>query len=343
MESGGAERVISVLANKFIEKKCDVSIITFSHKNSSFDLNKKINFLRFQFNNKLKQIFIPLFFVRFYHLYRSIEQSKIDTIISFTSTMNLYSIIINFIFRKKLIISERDDPINNKIGFLKSFLRKSIYKRSDYLVVQNKIQFEYFEKMVPKEKLSIIRNPVNLWVNNKKNNKANVVALGRLTPKKNHKALIRSFIKSKIDSKLIIIGDGIIKNEIEKYALKLDNEKRITFLGYQKNVNKNLFLEDIYISTSTYEGFPNSLLESMSAGLACIHYDCPSGINEIIEDGHNGFLIDMNDEEAFSQKLKLLHENSTLRRKFSKNAQLKVKEYDSGKISKQWLKLIDSI
>jgi len=343
MDSGGAERVVSILANKFVEKNHQVSICCFSDAKSSFDLNENISLVQFNAANRINKYPIFSFLVRLGHLYRCIKDHDIDTIVSFTSTMNLYSIVINLILNKKLIISERDDPVNNKIGYLQVFARKILYKRVDYLVVQNKKQFEYFQNWVPSKKLQIIYNPVIINANHSKRDQVRLVALGRLTPKKNHKALIRSFLKSDIDSELIVIGDGEINEELQQFTSSLDAEKRVIFMGYQKNVNNHLFLEDIYVSTSTYEGFPNALLESMNAGLACIHYNCPSGMDEIIEDGHNGFLVELHDEDDFAKKIRLLYEDQKLRRKFSKNAQRKVKEFDAEIISNRWLQLIKNI
>ena len=63
---------------------------------------------------------------------------------------------------------------------------------------------------------------------------------------------------------------------------------------------------DLFILTSNAEGMPNSLMEAMAAGLACISTDCPTGPSDLIEDGTNGILIPVGDERALVDSISSL-------------------------------------
>jgi GalNAc-alpha-(1->4)-GalNAc-alpha-(1->3)-diNAcBac-PP-undecaprenol alpha-1,4-N-acetyl-D-galactosaminyltransferase len=343
LEMGGAERVISELANKFSEKKSKIFIILFSQKKPYFDLNSNITLIHLPVLSDTSSIFIKInnTFKRFYFLRKVILENDITNIISFTTTINIYSLIVSFLTPAKIIISERTDPLAHKIDSILVVLRKLFYRFADKVVIQNKVQYDFYSKYVNSEKLLIIPNPVKKIVGNIYLNKeVNIISVGRLIKSKNHIELIMCFKDAEINCKLIIIGDGDQKETIVDFLKKNDLQNRVELLGSQKDVYKHLNPNCIFASTSLYEGFPNALIEAMNAGLNCIHYDCPSGINEIIEDDVNGYLIPLNSKEIFTQKLKEVYQNSEKRIVISENAKIRAKDYDAEKISKKWEQIL---
>lgn len=334
LEAGGAERVISILANNLIKRGFKISIICFSEKPPFYLLDKKIK--KISIVPKKKS-----FLKNIKHLRKIIIAEKIEVIISFTTTMNLYNLFVNLNLKRKTIICERTDPNSHYLSQIKIFLRKIFYNKSNYLIVQNEIQSKYFKNFVSREKIIKIYNPIVInKISPNKKKKCNIITVGRLDTYKNTKALIKCFIEAKLNCLLFIIGDGPKRKELESYVLRNCLNDKIIFLGLQKNVSTFLKAKDIFASTSLYEGFPNALLEAMSAGLSCIHYNCPSGIDEIIEDGKNGYLVPLNDTIEFSKKLFYLYNNLELREEFSKNARKKVEQFEVNKIVDQWITVI---
>ena len=135
---GGAERVVSELANNFSTNKLKVFIILFSPNKPYFSLDPKITLIHLPLS---RSIIKRLFFIR-----KIIIVNGITTIISFTTTINIYTILATLFTSKKVIISERTDPITHKLNFIIFILRKLLYRYAHKLVVQNKVQFEYYLK-----------------------------------------------------------------------------------------------------------------------------------------------------------------------------------------------------
>ena len=103
--------------------------------------------------------------------------------------------------------------------------------------------------------------------------------------------------------KLTIFGDGRDKEEllIQKKDLQLDN---VSFFGKVNNPFSFVKQADLFILSSRYEGFPNVLLEAGACGTYSLANNAPGGINEIIQEGINGEIYDINDVEGFASKIK---------------------------------------
>ena len=342
LEAGGAERVVSILAN-FFSKKHDVEIFVFSEAPVFYKLSSKVKIKVIQYKKAKK---FPLkrlrdSYSRISALKKLLIERNSHVIISFTSVMNIYSIIANIFLNRKLIISERVDPKAHKLSLKIEILRNLLYNLADKLVVQNNAQYNYFIKKVKKNKLVIINNPIQkIEPISSVDDKVHIVNIGRLVEQKNHFALIDAFINANLMCNLYILGDGPMKSNLEEYIIKNNMQNRIHLVGLQKDVYKYLKSDWIFASTSNYEGYPNALIEAMNAGLACVHYDCPSGIGEILDNEVNGYLIPMNQNKIFSSKLKELFINKAKRTLLGANARKSVQRLQVENITDKWLKIL---
>jgi len=139
------------------------------------------------------------------------------------------------------------------------------------------------------------------------------------------------------DWRLIILGDGPLRKDLENMAKKLGIQDKVQFMGTVINVDVWLNKASIFAFPSLWEGFPNALAEAMAAGLPVVSFDCPTGPSDLIKNGENGYLIDMKDTNNFAKKLKLLIENEDLRVQLSKEAIHVASELNSEKISNLYL------
>ena len=338
LDPGGAERVVSILANYFC-KMYEVQILTFKESPPFFDLNPqvKLNVIEYRKSTKYPLKRIRNIFFRIRALSKEMHNRNSNFYISFTTTINLYTIIANFFLNKRIFVSERVDPESIYLPSFKLFLRKLIYSRVDQLIVQNSAQYNYFKQILNQNKITIIPNPIEeIHLRIKDDKSTHIVNIGRLVDQKNHLDLIDAYTNANLECDLYILGDGPNKTILKDYILQLKMENKIHLVGYEKSISKYLNPNWIFASTSNYEGQPNALLEAMNAGLACIHYDCPSGIGEILENNVNGFLIPMGDVELFSSKLKTLYYKSDKKISMGLNAKKSVQSFKTETIAQKW-------
>jgi glycosyltransferase involved in cell wall biosynthesis len=119
--------------------------------------------------------------------------------------------------------------------------------------------------------------------------------VGRLEAVKGHKYLIDAFKKINeerqlIPLKLLIIGDGDEKENLENYVKELNLEDKVIFTGYREDVEELMALMDIFVLTSLREGLPRVLVQAAAVGVPSVAFDV-DGVPEIIRDNHNGFLV----------------------------------------------------
>ncbi len=101
-----------------------------------------------------------------------------------------------------------------------------------------------------------------------------------------------------------ILGDGKEKDSLIKKVNDLGIQELSFFTGSTREIYAELCSSDAYLMTSRYEGFPNALVEAMSVGLPAVAFRCHNGLDEIIENGKNSFLISEGDRHHLYQKWK---------------------------------------
>lgn len=142
---------------------------------------------------------------------------------------------------------------------------------------------------------------------------------------------------------LLCIGEGILEREIRSLAKNKVSADKILFLGYQEKVAPFLKMSDIFILSSDVEGLPIALLEAMATGLICVATKT-SGVNEIIEDGLNGFLVEKNEHSIYLSLRNILKLTEEEKKKMSINAQHIVNNnFEIGKKVEEALKIMELV
>jgi glycosyltransferase involved in cell wall biosynthesis len=149
-------------------------------------------------------------------------------------------------------------------------------KESKLASIPNSVDVEVLrkkaEKKFPNEYLSLFDSPV-------------VLNVGRLTHQKGHWFLIRAFkevVRKVEDAKLVILGQGRLRNSIVRLIYDLGLEKKVHLLGFQDNPLKFMRRSEVFVLSSRWEGLPLVVLEALSAGTPVVAADCRSGPREIL-------------------------------------------------------------
>ena len=131
---------------------------------------------------------------------------------------------------------------------------------------------------------------------------------------------------------------------LQKQIKELNCEKNIILKGKVKNIEEKIYKDSIFVLSSNYEGMPNSLMEAMALGLACISTNCSSGgPNVLINNKKNGILINVGDRKQLKKALLELINDNKYMEKISINSIESMKEYLPEKINKIWKDYIDKI
>ncbi len=347
LTAGGAERVLSNLANELVED-FNITIITLYKCQPFYPLHKEIN-LKYCKEHSIDSPTTLQSLVNhctlFYNLNKLLKNHQIDICIGFMSTSNLYAILASKLRKIPSIISERIHPEYYDIGAFWNFIREKIYPLATHLVIQTESIKKYFETYMTSEQLRIIKNPLapNLASKRNLNGKREKIILniGRLDNQKNQDLLIRAFANIHQDGWILnIIGEGVNRKIYEDLIESLHLENKVKLLGIRSDVHSYFNQAGIFVFTSRFEGFPNALTEAMYFGVPCISTDCPSGPSELIQNGFNGYLIPVGDQLSLEKRLQELIDSPDLRMRFAANAIKNTDEFESELVTNQWKSLI---
>ena len=254
---------------------------------------------------KSRLSYIIIFFWNFFKLKSLINNDKPDFLI--IHLMTSLPIFLSLFMSKNTKIILRISGLP-KINFIRHIFWKVFAKRIYKVTCPTKSTYDYMlkRKIFRKEKMEVLRDPIidlkeyRLKKIEKFNfeelkNKKYIIGIGRLTKQKNFDLMINFFKKisnTYPSLNLVIIGEGENKTRLKKLSINLSLEKRIYFLGYQKNVFKYLTRAECFILTSLWEDPGFVLVEAALAGVPIISSECPNGPKEIIQ--NNGFLFQNN-------------------------------------------------
>ena len=312
---GGVEKNLFLIANYFSKKFQKVSVISASpeYKNK-FDKNIKFISPQSKFftktNNRRLKIIVSLFLlIKHYFI------NPKFTVLSFKG--NLYCCVICKILGIKVILRSNASITGWSKGFVKHFFYKSISKMADKIIV-NSLEFKKEYKKRFNVQTYCIYNPLNkkevIQKSKKKiifpffkKNTTNFISIGRLVDQKDQITILESFKilekKTNFKFKLLIIGDGVNKNYLEKFIKKNNLGNHIKIMNFQKNPYPYLKRSEVVILSSLFEGLPNILLESLCLKKFIISSNCPTGPKEILDYGKNGLLFQMKSKNDLLKKI----------------------------------------
>lgn len=347
MNSGGAERVMSLLVNHFASKGDEVHLFVFSKDPSFYELDSAIKvYYLYDHKNGLGKIgTFCRHFLNFFKMNRLVKKTGVECLVSFTTVVNCITILLGRVNRIPVVISERNEPMFYNPGSVINFIRKSLYRYATSIVLQTERSAKSFDLLkirLPSNK-KVIFNPIDASFKNENLERKNViVSVGRQSFEKGHDLLISAFaLSDSANWELHLIGDGVERNKLISLSEELGVAHRIVWHGKQKDISKFLNESSIFVLPSRTEGFPNALCEAMICGCAVISFDCPNGPSEIIQDHHNGILVTNGDVNKLGEAIGNLVNQPLLRTSLGKNAALLKDQLNKDIICLQWQDHID--
>lgn len=337
MNRGGAERVISILANQYINKGYNVDIIMLLNSGVGYELSEKINLIDFTTNHSRINSF-P-YWIKSIRNYS--KNYNPDTIISFAARINIITLIATKKLNIPVIVSERNDPKFDGRSKLVDILTTLLYPNSKAIIFQTERAKKYFNKKI-QNKGVIITNPISIECVAKSNRNKKIVNVGRYTEQKNQKLLIKAFSKISSeyqDYKLHLYGDGNLREQLRQLIIEFNLEEKIILEGNVSDIHEQISDAEFFVLSSNYEGLSNALLEAMMMGIPCISTDC-AGSDEYIINGKTGLLVPKNDEEQLYLAMKRLIEDQNLREQISLESRKFVEKCKVSDVIEKWERYI---
>lgn len=346
--SGGAERVISSLANELVQRGYNVSIVLVIVREQKYVIDHRVSIHCLDCIEDQDKPVVKRCLLRFSKLRRIMKQLNPDVVISFLSENNIDVCLSAIGLKIPVIVSERNDPAVDPASRLKQILRRFAYLRANGFVFQTPDARSYFSHRIQK-KSTIILNPLTSTIAEAFHGEREkrIVAVGRLAHQKNYPALLESFSgfsKKYPEYVLDIFGQGPLEQSLQKQIHAMELDGAVTLKGFCADVHNAIRKASIYVLSSDFEGMPNTLIEAMSLGLPCISTDCPcGGPRMLIQNGENGILVPVGDAVALENAMSTLAADPDYAAKIGLAAELLRNRVDIGTVTDQWIDFINTI
>ncbi len=354
LNGGGAERVLSTMANYWAAHGHEVRLVTHDKPENDFyplsgevirygfDISKPPRHLLDTVRHNIQRITLPR---------ACLKDIRPDTAISFTVRMNVQNLIALSGTGIPVIVSERNNPLAQKQPLPFELLRRYLYPRSSALVVQTEAARRWASSFMPAQRIHVIPNPLpvdesSTQAASSPRNGTVVCSAGRLIPSKGFDLLIRSFhsaTRDKPEWSLQILGEGEDRPRLEGIIRELGMQDRVHMPGRTRNPFDAMKSSTLFVLPSRHEGFPNALIEAMALGLPVISTDCPFGPSEIINDGVDGILVPPGDVQALAGAMEHLMVHEDARRMLGEHARASSGRFSLETVMHRWESLLTTI
>ncbi|MBX7246494.1 MAG: glycosyltransferase family 4 protein [Candidatus Sumerlaeaceae bacterium] len=354
--SGGAERVLTTLANHWERNGHEITIITLSGiGNDFYSLEPAIQRVGLDVMSESGGTVSALTgnVRRLASLRSALSSSRPDVVLSFIDRTNVLTLLAGMGLKIPIVVSERVDPRQWPIGGTWNALRRMTYKRAATVVVQTQAVVPWAKEFLPEDKVAVVPNPVTIGLGQSAKDgmppmqlKPPIAcAMGRLVPQKGFDLLIPAFAecaRTRPNWTLIILGEGPERKRLEELVARNGLEGRVLLPGNSTNPQAILGQCDLFVLPSRFEGFPMALCEAMAAGATCLSFDCPSGPAEIVRPGLDGMLIPLSEDPSrLADGMARLMDDSHLRAALRSRAPEIAERFSLERISARWLDVFE--
>lgn len=339
LHAGGAERVISLLANSFCQKGYEVEIVCINKHLVFYPIDEKVKVWFAEDEVKSPSILKKVFWLR-----NHIKKDRPDVVIAFMLEVYCVTLASLIGVSVPVISSERIDP--HFFGRAKSLLRWLLLRRTTHLVVQT-VRIKDFYSAKLQSRTTIIPNPVTdkVFSLTPTLKRKRIIAVGRLAYQKNYPMMFRAFAKVHHDFpdwQLVVYGNGPQKDEIRGVIERLGMEGHIILAGKSDHVVEEMNKSSLFVMSSDYEGMSNALLEAVCVGLPVISTDV-SGARDLITEGVNGYIVPVGNERALTLALSSMLSSPEKMDEMGRQSKALAPRFREEQIVGQWEELIKKV
>jgi GalNAc-alpha-(1->4)-GalNAc-alpha-(1->3)-diNAcBac-PP-undecaprenol alpha-1,4-N-acetyl-D-galactosaminyltransferase len=329
LRGGGAQQVASALANSWAQQGIPVTVVTLLPAETDF----------FRLDPHIRRVVIPVpgassnlvaaivsNIVRLRRLRAALKTCSCGTIVSFVGSMNVLTVLAASGLGRRVIIAERNDPARQSLGPAWDWLRRKFYRRADIVVTNSRTAADTLAAYVPSERIIWLPNPLRETGSSQAPvpvAQPFMLAVGRLHRQKAFDVLLSAFaqVSSALpDWKLVILGDGALRESLQQQAVELGVAPRVTFAGHVRDPGPWYRQARMLVHPARFEGLPNVVLEAMDAACPVIVTDAQLGLREFVRDGETGLVVPVESVNALAEAMLRLSNDPELGKKFGRAA-----------------------
>lgn len=316
MASGGAERAISKLASGLAERGQPVDLVLARAEGPFLDeLHPDVNVVDLR-ARRLATAVLPLA--------RYLRTRRPSAVFSALDYVNVVAVVARALSRVDvpLVVSERNtlsaavsNSSSRRTRLMPHLIRWTYPHATAVAAVSVGVAEDLVELCdLPRHSVVVLNNPVvtpevrrmrcepvsHPWLSDPASR--TVLAAGRLIPQKDFGTLITAFatVRRSRDAKLVILGDGPMREELLDLAARLGIAADVSLPGFCANPYPAMSAADVFVLSSRWEGSPGALIEAMYCGAPVVATDCPSGPRQILDGGRHGRLVPVGDAGAMA-------------------------------------------
>jgi glycosyltransferase involved in cell wall biosynthesis len=350
--SGGAERVTATLSTEWARRGWDVTIVTISASEDVYPIAPSIRrrTLDLAGDSSGALAAIRQNVARIRALRRVILEERPDAVLGMMSTTAVLTILATRGLRVRVIVSERIHPPAMPLGREWELARRLVYPWADRVVALTDESRRWIESRAKGASVEVIPNAVVLPLPDSAPRvppssvlapQARVLlAVGRLDHQKGFDVLIEAF--ARVASRfpewhVVIAGDGPDRSPLHALVRSAGLVGRVHLVGRAGNMGDWYRRADLFVLSSRFEGFPNTLVEAMAHGCPVVSFDCDTGPRDIVRPGVDGWLVTpVSDSEALAATLQAVMDDDGARASAAARASEVCQRYSLERIADQW-------
>ena len=347
LAAGGTEHVVNMLATTWSRGGHHVTVISPDNPDTPSYYGYPEGILLVRLGVPSRREFPLRAFLstgrRLARLRKAIKAAEPDIVLSFLTRMNVLTLLATRGLEIPVIVSERNNPAVQKVGFLWNWLRAKLYPLAFGHVTMTAAARDYFSEAI-RAKTRVIPNAVDLpshWTPRRGGNL--LVAVGRLVQMKGFDMLLEAFAEIAPrfpDWKLIIWGEGPLRKQLEAQRDRLGLQSQVLMPGVTERPGMWIETADVFVLSSRYEGWGLVVLEAMAAGIPVVAFPCDFGPREMIVDGIDGLFARREDPRDLANKLSLVLTDAGLRQRMGQAAKRSVERFAPDKVISLWDEIV---